>query len=179
MSRTMSLALAGVLAGGIASADTPSAQIDVDAITDVTFAFDSSTLPFSAELKLNRVIDRAKERPESRIILGGYTDPIGTEPYNVGLAIRRAEAVRDALIDRGIDRQRIVVEVFAEHGQRAAGYPANRRVDIGLSIGSMDELGANTFAMGGTAVRWGTPMTVAAMAERGGVVPSSTATARR
>ena len=45
---------------------------------------------------------RRSRIPTSGIVLSGFTDPIGTAPYNVGLAIRRARAIEDALVALGV-----------------------------------------------------------------------------
>src|SRR4051794_11505023 len=70
---------------------------------EVFFSFDSSAVEPRAAHQLDHVANRARQTPDTRIVLDAHCDPRGTAPYNTGLAIRRAEAVRDALIAKGID----------------------------------------------------------------------------
>lgn len=46
----------------------------------------------------------------------GYTDSKGTEEYNQSLSERRAQAVKDYLVDRGIASDRITVSGLGESG---------------------------------------------------------------
>src|ERR1043165_3201615 len=67
-------------------------------VRHVYFGFDSAALP--AELPdLAPRAGWAAHHPVGTIVLDGVTDSIGAADYNVGLAIRRAEAVRGKLIE--------------------------------------------------------------------------------
>ena len=54
-----------------------------------------------------------------------------------------------------------MINAFGEAGPRLAGYPANRRVTISLSSDAIASDIDQTFALGGTSVTWGRPMTTA------------------
>ena len=71
------------------------------------------------------------------ISIYGYTDDVGTAEYNVKLSERRAQAVRDYLVQSGLDPKIITTKGFGKsdprvHGDSAADRAANRRVEIGL-----------------------------------------------
>ena len=72
---------------------------------------------------------------EMCIVDRDYTDRVGNESYNLGLADRRAQAVRDALVQRGVASARISAHGFgkahpvADNGL-ADGRAMNRRVEI-------------------------------------------------
>lgn len=74
------------------------------------------------------------ENPNTRLVLAGYADSIGTPEYNLKLSERRAVAVRDFLAkDAGIDKDRITVSGFGEKeplesNMYKAGRQQNRRV---------------------------------------------------
>jgi outer membrane protein OmpA-like peptidoglycan-associated protein len=104
--------------------------------SDLLFATDQSVLLVSAQLKLNQLADALKQTPE-RLIIEGHTDSRGPESYNMDLSRRRAEAVRDYLVGRGIAFDRIQVTAFGKSrpiadNTSAEGRANNRRVEIVL-----------------------------------------------
>jgi outer membrane protein OmpA-like peptidoglycan-associated protein len=71
------------------------------------------------------------------IYVYGYTDDSGTKEYNLKLSGRRARAVRDSLVQAGIDRSLISTKGFGKSDPRVRGNSpkaraANRRVEIGI-----------------------------------------------
>lgn len=101
----------------------------------ILFGFDSIDLPPGSEEALAAIVDRAGDGDMVRIIVSGHADRSGPEPYNEGLSWRRAKAVGQALIGRGIDAGRISLSAHGENrplvmtpdGMREA---RNRRVEI-------------------------------------------------
>jgi outer membrane protein OmpA-like peptidoglycan-associated protein len=128
---------------------------------EVFFSFDSSALASSADSTLDHVVTVAHQTPDTRIVLDAHCDPIGSAPYNTGLAIRRAESVRDALIAKGVDSSRIVFAVYGEDGMQRSTHAEDRRVGIMLTKQSVASVIDTTFADHGTAVTWERPMTMA------------------
>ncbi len=63
---------------------------------------------------LNNVVSALNQNPEIKIKIIGHTDDIGTEQYNLELSKKRAEAVKDMLINMGIDKIRIQTSGFGE-----------------------------------------------------------------
>ena len=75
----------------------------------VLFAFDKSALDMRAQDTLDReVVVRFGEFGDMRFInIGGYTDRIGSVPYNQKLSERRAEAVKAYLVRQGVPAPKI------------------------------------------------------------------------
>lgn len=69
---------------------------------DIHFEFDKSTLSKEARDALKRVITQLKENPKIRMQVAGYTSQSGTEIYNQGLSERRAQAVKDYLVQENL-----------------------------------------------------------------------------
>jgi len=72
------------------------------------------------------------------VLVEGFTDSTGSTAHNLELSQRRAEAVRSALAQAGIDRSRVEVRGYGEAypvaGNESAGdRQLNRRVEIVLS----------------------------------------------
>jgi len=155
--KTMLSILAVLVGGGTAVAEPTTGQ----EVAQAQFKFDSAKLQPGTEAALWKVAKKAQANPDQRIVLSGFTDPIGTAPYNVGLAIRRAKAIEDALVALGVPADRIVINAFGEAGPRLAGNAPNRRVTVRLSSEAIASDIDQTFARGGTSVTWGRPMTTA------------------
>lgn len=74
-------------------------------------------------------------------MIEGFTDSSGGSTMNQVLSERRAEAVKNALVDMGVDASRLSARGFGEElpvtsNATAAGRQRNRRVEIVLSIPS-------------------------------------------
>lgn len=102
----------------------------------VLFASNESTLLPAAMVKLNEVADALiKGNPDSNITVEGHTDSQGQAKYNQELGEKRAKAVRDQLVSRGVAQDRIKsVGVGQERpiadNKTAEGRANNRRVEI-------------------------------------------------
>jgi hypothetical protein len=128
---------------------------------EVKFRFDSAALQADAPPALDRVATFASAHPDAKIVLDAHTDPIGTEDYNVQLAIRRAESVRKQLTTMGVGEDQIVFAIYGEDGQRRATYADDRRVTISSTREPLAMVIDRTFAGHGTAVTWQRPLSVA------------------
>ena len=73
----------------------------------VLFDFDSYKIDAVAGSTVEAVAILMKEHPDTFLILEGHTDKYGTNEYNDQLSVNRAEAVKDALVNEGIDEDRI------------------------------------------------------------------------
>jgi len=110
---------------------------------------------------LDKVVAFASANPESKIVLDAHCDPTGATTYNVKLAIRRAESVRERLKTMGIPQDRIVFAVYGEDGAKRATFAEDRRVTIWSTREPLAAVIDHTFAGKGNAVTWEEPMTVA------------------
>ena len=78
-------------------------------VTNINFDFDRAEVRQNVKQRLARVIQLLKEMPDVDVEIVGYTDNIGSEAYNLALALRRAESVRNYMVARGIDDARLSV----------------------------------------------------------------------
>jgi outer membrane protein OmpA-like peptidoglycan-associated protein len=102
----------------------------------VLFASNESTLLPAAMIKLNEVADAlTKGNPDSNMTVEGHTDSQGQRQYNMDLSKKRADAVRDQLVSRGVAQDRIkAVGIGPDRpiasNNTAEGRANNRRVEI-------------------------------------------------
>lgn len=106
----------------------------------VNFAFDSADITSEAAAVLDRAAAAAKDAAPVRIVLKGHADTAGPNAYNQRLSERRAEAVRRALIERGINGDEIGYETEAFGEDRplvdtgdGVAEARNRRVEISFT----------------------------------------------
>lgn len=78
-------------------------------VTNINFDFDRAEVRQNVKQRLARVIQLLKEMPKVDVEIVGYTDNIGSQAYNLALALRRAESVRNYMVARGIDDARLSV----------------------------------------------------------------------
>jgi outer membrane protein OmpA-like peptidoglycan-associated protein len=107
-------------------------------LDDVLFETNRAVLTAGADATVQRLAQFLNDYPERRIMIEGHTDSVGTEEYNLELSERRAQAVRNALLDRSIPVDRIVTRGLGEaypvaSNNDAAGRQMNRRVEIVIS----------------------------------------------
>ncbi|MDR2891967.1 MAG: OmpA family protein [Deltaproteobacteria bacterium] len=102
---------------------------------DVHFAFDSAALHESQVKVADTVLADLRNDSAMKVRIDGYTCNTGAPEYNVGLSQRRADALRNYLVDNGIDASRITT---AGHGDADPvgdnstlnGRKMNRRVEF-------------------------------------------------
>ncbi len=101
----------------------------------VFFDWDRSNLSAQALSTIKQAADAFKAKGNARITATGHTDTSGPEAYNMALSLRRANAVKDALVRDGVPATAITVIGRGEAGllvQTGDGVrePQNRRVEI-------------------------------------------------
>lgn len=102
---------------------------------DVLFAFNRAELTPQAAPRLDKLAGFLRQFPDRRLLIEGYTDSVGSDAYNVELSQRRAQAVREALVQRGVESQRITTMGYGKSYPVAdnaspEGRAMNRRVEI-------------------------------------------------
>ena len=105
---------------------------------DMLFDTGGSTLKPGAQLLLDKLAAYLAQNPETRAIIEGHTDNVGSDAMNQGLSERRAAAVAAALQMRGIGIDRLEITGFGESypvatNDTSAGREQNRRVEVVLS----------------------------------------------
>jgi OOP family OmpA-OmpF porin len=80
----------------------------------ILFDFDKSTLTAEAKKNLDQNIEILKAHPDVKVVIGGYTDSVGTSEYNQKLSERRARAVSDYLVSKGIAPERVQRAAYGE-----------------------------------------------------------------
>jgi outer membrane protein OmpA-like peptidoglycan-associated protein len=73
----------------------------------ILFEYNKADLQPQSEPILNEIIDAMMSKPSIRLEIQGHTDNIGGEEFNQDLSERRAKAVMDALIRKGIEDRRL------------------------------------------------------------------------
>jgi len=117
---------------------TPTGMVMV--LTDATFKFDfdkADLKPKSREI-LSRIAGILLASKGYGLSVFGYTDDVGSAEYNKKLSVRRADAVRDYLVEAGIDPSIINASGYGKtnplvKGASEAARAQNRRVEIALT----------------------------------------------
>jgi OOP family OmpA-OmpF porin len=100
------------------------------------FDFDKSEVKTAFHPRLKYAADLITKNPAmGQIIIAGYTDAVGTEKYNMELGLKRAQAVKDLLIQFGAPAQRLEVKSFGKSrpidtNDTEEGRAKNRRVEF-------------------------------------------------
>lgn len=76
-------------------------------LKNIFFDFDKASLKPESTTELDRLVSLLNEIPNLKIEISGHTDNIGSAQYNKSLSERRAKAVVDYLIDKGINTTRL------------------------------------------------------------------------
>jgi peptidoglycan-associated lipoprotein len=104
-------------------------------LRSVHFEFDQDRIQPEARPVLDEAYGILRDEPEIHVRAEGHTDAIGTEEYNLRLGERRARAVRQYLVSKGIAPERIQTVSFGESRPVATndtpeGRAQNRRVEL-------------------------------------------------
>lgn len=99
----------------------------------VQFPFDSSKIDSMYNEEIADFASYLKENPNQTAIIKGYTDSKGSEAYNQKLSERRANAIKESIINEGIDANRLDAQGYGESNPIAdneseEGRAKNRRV---------------------------------------------------
>jgi OmpA-OmpF porin, OOP family len=102
---------------------------------DALFDFDKSVLRPDGRQSIDDALGKLRGVDLEMVIATGHTDSIGSDAYNQRLSERRASAVRDYLVSKGIPAAKITTIGKGESqpvatNRTAEGRQKNRRVDI-------------------------------------------------
>jgi outer membrane protein OmpA-like peptidoglycan-associated protein len=102
---------------------------------DVLFDFDKSNLRPEADAILAPVLEMLQRDPSLKVDIEGHADWMGSDDYNIRLSQRRAQAVVEWLVARGIARERLNAVGKGERepiasNETTEGRQLNRRVEV-------------------------------------------------
>ena len=106
-------------------------------IQGITFDTGRSSIRSSSFTVLDGAVKVLKDFEDLKLEIGGHTDSVGRESTNLRLSQSRADAVRQYMIDKGIDGERLKAVGYGESKPKAsnrtrAGRAENRRIDFTL-----------------------------------------------
>lgn len=114
---------------------TPTPRGLVLTLGDVLFDTGRSELNSGAARKLDQLAQFLIEHKDRRVEIDGFTDSVGSDAYNEELSRRRADAVKSALLTRGVEASRISTEGYGKafpvaRNTDSGGRQLNRRVEV-------------------------------------------------
>ncbi len=110
-------------------------------IKPIFFDFDSYSLSEISKSKLDEIVNVLKNFPEIRLEVRGYTDALGSIPYNQKLSEKRANTVVNYLVGKKIESSRflikglnesenVAINVYPDGRDAKEGRKLNRRVEF-------------------------------------------------
>lgn len=105
---------------------------------DVFFDTNRVQLKSNGLEEVDKLANFLKNFPQRQALVEGFTDSVGSTDHNQALSERRADAVRQALLTRGVDSARVSARGYGEDhavadNDSSGGRQLNRRVEIVLS----------------------------------------------
>ena len=135
-SSSSSATAAGAGSSSSSSSTTATQMSDAEKLAQVGntvyFGFDSSELAVEAQAILDRQAAFLNVNPTMVVIIEGHADERGTREYNLALGDRRAVAVRDYLLAKGLNAARVRTVSYGKErpavsGSNEASWEFNRR----------------------------------------------------
>lgn len=80
----------------------------------ILFEKNSSKIPAGFMDEVDQLALFMTDFPETNVLLKGYASPTGSDKYNAALSVKRANAVKSALVADGIAPERVNIEGFGE-----------------------------------------------------------------
>ncbi len=101
----------------------------------VMYGFDSAEIKSEAFPMLDEAVSILKKNPELKVEIDGHTDNVGPAAYNMNLSERRAKAVMEYFVDKGVEAERLTTKGFgftkpAVSNDTKEGRAKNRRVEL-------------------------------------------------
>ncbi|HEU5256226.1 MAG TPA: OmpA family protein [Vicinamibacterales bacterium] len=119
----------------LASTGSGSMKVDLDRIG---FGMGSATLTPPSQTQIDDIATILREYPNATVTVAGYTDDLGNEQANLALSLARAETVAKALINAGVNADRVHADGYGSQkpvadNSTARGRARNRRVTLEVS----------------------------------------------
>lgn len=115
--------------------DADGCTIESVVLKHVNFESNSSQLTAGSSVELDKAVAAMKKFPELRIEIQAHTDSMGDAGYNQSLSEKRANSVRDYMVDKGVAANRMEAKGYGESQPIAdnstkKGRQTNRRVEL-------------------------------------------------
>lgn len=103
----------------------------------ILFDFDAYALRDASRENLQELASTLDEYDDTKVLIEGHTDNVGTEEYNLTLSEQRANSVAEYLESLGVDQGRLISRGYGENQPEATneteeGRQKNRRVEIAI-----------------------------------------------
>ena len=104
-------------------------------LSNIYFEFDKAALLAESFFELNKLYELLQDNPEMEILIEGHTDIVGSDSYNESLSQKRARAVVDYLLQKGVNQTRVYSKGYGRRMPIASndsedGRSRNRRVEF-------------------------------------------------
>ena len=116
------------------------------ALVDLKFGLDKAVINYSSYSTLTDITILLLKNPNMFLHITGYTSSEGTSEYNLGLSARRAKAVQNFFMGRGVKKSRLILDYLGEDyplnsNENEDQKAQNRRVEFSLEyhIYALDE----------------------------------------
>lgn len=83
-------------------------------IDNIYFDFDKATIKSESYAILDNIATFLADNPNARIELSAHTDAVGNDNYNLNLSKKRAQSCYDYLVNKGVDKSRLVPVGYGE-----------------------------------------------------------------
>jgi outer membrane protein OmpA-like peptidoglycan-associated protein len=102
---------------------------------DVLFAFGKADLASGAVRNVDKLAEFLEKHPKRNVVIEGHTDSVGSEEFNLALSQRRADAVKEVLMAKGVSSERILTKGYGKEfpvasNDTESGRQLNRRVEV-------------------------------------------------
>lgn len=137
------VAIATIWIVGCATETIPTPEVKPTTVMPVSplvkhiifFEFDSSLLPDNADDIMTPHVRYLIQNPNQKVLIEGFADEAGTERYNFELGLKRANAVKDGMVSKGISEEQLLIASRGEqrllnHENKQHSQARNRRVDF-------------------------------------------------
>ena len=113
---------------------------------DLLFRTDEHVLVNGTQSRVAQLAATLASMPDVQVQLDGFADERGDEAYNHDLSARRAESIRDLLVNNGVATSRIKISVHGEapaNDSNPDSYAFDRKVGLTLYIADSPSFAAN------------------------------------
>ena len=107
------------------------------ALNDLKFDFDEAEIQYSSYPTLTDMSILLLKNPKLFLHISGFSSSEGSSEYNLGLSARRAKAVQNFFVERGVRKSRLILDYFGESNplnknENELEKSENRRVEFSL-----------------------------------------------